>query len=59
MGAFMIFQEKSRKNEIVEKLNELIQLLKEEEAKTEESSTSSYSYHTTPVESSIRTYSIV
>lgn len=40
-------------------MNELIQLLKDKEVKTEESSTSLYSYHTTPIESFKRIYSVV
>lgn len=36
------FQEKSRKKDIIEKLNELVQLLKDEETKTKKSSTLSY-----------------
>lgn len=51
------FQEKSRKKEIIENLNELVQLVKDEEVKNEESSTSSHSYHTSLVESLERTYS--
>lgn len=50
-GNFHEFQEKSRKKEIIKDMNELVQQLKKEEAKTEELSTLSYSYHTTLVES--------
>lgn len=53
------FQEKSRKKEIFEKLNELVQLPKDEGIKTEKSSYLSYSYNTTLVESFKRTYSVV
>lgn len=53
------FQEKSRKNEILEKMNELVHFLKNEETKTEESSTLSFSYHTTQAESFERTYAMV
>lgn len=58
-GSLHEFQEKSKKQKIVEKLNYLIQLLKDEEVKTKESSTSSYSYHITHVQSFKRTHSVV
>lgn len=53
------FWEKSRKKEIIEKLNKVVQLLKDEETKTKKSPSSSYSYQTTLMESFKRTYSLV
>lgn len=55
------FQEKSKKEEIIKKLNEIIQILKDEgkSSNFEESSTSLNSYQTTPMVSLEITYSIV
>lgn len=52
------FQEKLKKKEIIENLNELVQLLKDEGqcSKIEESSTSPNSYQTTPMDFLERTY---
>lgn len=53
------FQEKSRKQEIKQKLNKIDQLLKDEGIQTKESSFSPYYYHKTLVESFERTCSVV
>lgn len=53
------FQEKLRKKKIIEKLKDPVQILKDEGIQSKESPTSSYSYHTTHVQSLERTYSVV
>lgn len=61
MWVFINFRKKLKKDEIIEKLNKPVQLLKDKgtSSKTKEYSNSSNSYQTNPMDSFERTYSVV